>query len=320
MDLTNSLERISLPESSSPNAIPWIFRSIIGLAVCFAIVASARASGNVLYTSVTNNTSGEIDTIDASGTVKPFVTGLNFPQSIAFNSSGDLFVADNGTGQVDQFSPTGNLTVFASGLLAGGLAVDSAGNVYVANDNNGQIDRFNSKGVEDSTPFATGLTSPGGLTFDSNGNLFAADSGSGMIDKITPSGQLSTFYSNPLSSPTELKFDTSGNLFVSNFSQGTVQKFALGSTTPTTFVSGLVSPAGLAFDASGNLFVADFLAATIDEVSPAGAVKPFVSSINAYDLAFGAAPVPEPDILASLCVGLVSLGGFGFLRRRAVRS
>ncbi|MBV9390709.1 MAG: NHL repeat-containing protein [Verrucomicrobia bacterium] len=311
---------MSLPENTSPNAIPLISRSIIGLAVFFAAIASVHAQ-NVLYASVTNNTSGEIDTIDASGNAKPFVTGLSFPQSIALNSGGDLFVADNGTEQIDQVSPTGNLSVFASGLLAGGLAIDSAGNVYVANDNNGQIDRFNSQGVEDSTPFATGLSSPAGLTFDSSGNLFAADSGSGTIDKITPAGQLSTFASG-LNSPTELKFDTSGDLFVSNFSQGTVQKFASGSTTPSTFVSGLVSPAGLAFDKSGNLFVADFLASTIDEVSPDGTVKspPFLSPINAYDLAYGAAPVPEPNIFASLWVGLVSLGGFGFLRRRVVRS
>src|SRR5690349_9680074 len=87
-------------------------------------------------------------------------------------------VNDAGGGKILEFSPDGVQSTFASGLMgAGALAFDSAGNLFVADvsvDSNGMtsgtIYKFTPAGVR--STFALGLTSPTGLAFDEAGNLF----------------------------------------------------------------------------------------------------------------------------------------------------
>ena len=60
-----------------------------------------------------------------------FASGLFEPEGLAFDSAGNLFVADGGG--VDKFTPTGLRTTFASGFkIAFALAFDSQGNLFVA--------------------------------------------------------------------------------------------------------------------------------------------------------------------------------------------
>lgn len=54
----------------------------------------------------------------------------------------------------NEFSPSGAMTVFASGVSAGGLTVGSAGNVYVSDLTIGQINKYTSGGVLNTTPVA----------------------------------------------------------------------------------------------------------------------------------------------------------------------
>ena len=67
-------------------------------------------------------------------TVSTFAAGFDYPFGLAFNSAGNLYVADLNNNTVSQVTPTGAVNTFASGFnLPKGLAVDSAGNLYVAN-------------------------------------------------------------------------------------------------------------------------------------------------------------------------------------------
>ena len=62
-----------------------------------------------------------------------FASGLNDPSGLAFDSAGNLFVADAVSGAVYKFTPAGVRTTFASGLsYPNGLAFDRAGNLFVA--------------------------------------------------------------------------------------------------------------------------------------------------------------------------------------------
>ena len=75
------------------------------------------------------------------------------------------------------------------------LAFDSAGNLYVANAGNNTISKVTPAGVV-STFVSSGLDVPAGLAFDSAGNLYVANEGNSTISKVTPAGVVSTFVSS----------------------------------------------------------------------------------------------------------------------------
>jgi sugar lactone lactonase YvrE len=180
-------------------------------------------------------------------------------------SAQNLFASDfdfqGNYGIIDEFTPTGVRSTFASGLNdPKGLAFDKAGNLFVADSGIGVIYKFTPAGVR--TTFASGLPLPVrvGLAFDSAGNLFVAADVA--IYKFTPTGARTTFATVPKSA-NGLAFDRAGNLFVAagvfellQPNTGLVYKFT-PTGVQTTFASGLNYPFGLAFDSRGNLFVAD---------------------------------------------------------------
>jgi len=64
----------------------------------------------------------------------PFVSGLTTPNGLAINSAGDVFVAEDSTGIIKQFSPDGTfLRIFAiAGVGIRKIAFDSADTLYAA--------------------------------------------------------------------------------------------------------------------------------------------------------------------------------------------
>src|SRR4029077_800574 len=78
----------------------------------------------------------------------PFASGLFLPKDLAFDSSGNLYEADSGSGSVFKFAPNGTKTTFNT----------------------------------------TALNAPQSLAFDRNGNLFVGECPSCDIVKFTPGG------------------------------------------------------------------------------------------------------------------------------------
>jgi len=191
------------------------------------------------------------------------------PVGLAFDGSGNLWVADFGNSRILQFKPpfaTGmnaslvlGQTDFTSGAgattnsgLRGpeSIAFDASGDLWVS-------DTYNNRVLEFAPPFADGMTASlviGQADFVSSG---AATTASG------------------LDFPTGLALDSSGNLWIGDSDNSRVLQFApplangmsaslaLGqasftTSTPAATQNGLSRPFGLTFDSSGNLGVADF--------------------------------------------------------------
>ena len=193
----------------------------------------------------------------------------------------DLFVSinsdgSNGGGSINEYTPTGVQSLFASGLSQPrGMAFDRFGNLLVANSTldvnqtlQGTIIKISPGGVQ--SLFANVLAQGPigvfleGLAFDHAGNLFVMAINlddpnlASTIYKFTPGGVQSTFGSVP-GQGFGLAFDRAGNLFVTinhAVDPSELWKFAPDGTS-SVFATNpdTVSAWGdLAFDRFGNLF------------------------------------------------------------------
>lgn len=232
-------------------------------------------------------------------------TGLSEPTSLAFDSAGNLFVANYGNNSIVKFTPGGEYSVFASyqsdrNLLAPqGLVFDKAGNLYVANWFGNTIEKFTPQGV--GSLFARGLNYPADLAFDGAGNLYVANNGTSTVLKFTPQGLSSVFATSPgWYDPQGLAFDCAGNLYVANVNSHDIQKVTPQGVA-SVFASGLTAPLSLAFDGAGNLFVVSEGVASpdinkIDEFARDGSYLG-VFAKTGLSLPFDIAMQPEPPTI-----------------------
>ena len=204
----------------------------------------------------------------------PSANRLSGPSSLAFDSSGNLWVADSGNNRVLRFSPP--------------FGTNMGANLVI-----GQLD-FTSRVPAGSAPTSTILWGPVGLAFDAIGNLWVADCFYSRVLKFSSpqsthmaaslvigqadfthqgGGSIST---NRVFGPTGLAFDAIGNLWVADNSNNRVLRFSSPLSTnmaaslvigqpdfthndATASQAGLYQPYDLRFDAYGNLWVSDIL-------------------------------------------------------------
>jgi len=214
-------------------------------------------------------------------------SGLADPNGVAFDSSGNLWVADWGNNRVLEFAPP-----FSSGMNASKVLGQPDFTTYTANTTQ------------------SAMKTPLSLTFDRSGNLWVADEGNArVLEFVGPfsNGMNASVVlgqagfntanhgdtQNTFGWPGNMKADSSGNLWVSDNGNNRVLEFAspftngmnatlvLGQTNFTSnscalTQSGLCEPLGLAFDTSGNLLVDDFDYSRVMVFSP-----PFANGMNA---------------------------------------
>src|SRR5215471_15255839 len=242
-------------------------------------------SGSNLYFSAGNS----VFKMDGSGTVT-LVAGnsragfsgdgglavnaqLNLPQGMAFDGSGNLYIADSLNNRVRKVDTRGVITTFAGnggtaqpGFWGDGgaatdaqihspvaIAVDSAGNVYIDTaadntvrkvDTNGIISIYAGEGYRgfygdvgatNSTGKANvaGITTPQDIWLNKDGSMLVADTGNAAIRKVPTDGTITTI---------------SGT--------GSTAAIAQGDGTATKL--SMISPFGVATDGSGNMFIAEF--------------------------------------------------------------
>jgi sugar lactone lactonase YvrE len=246
-----------------------IFGSVAGIAVDSAenvYVADSPnytirqiAPGGIVTTLA--GQAGHRGNADGTGSAAQF----NFPQSMAIDSTGDLFVADTGNNELRVIRPGGVVSTLRATLLdvtLEGIAVDGTGDIYysrVGTPNTNDIACILPGGLPMSLAGSLAVASgssngvgagasfdlPLALAVDSAENVYVADSINCEIRKITPGGTVTT-----LAGAAGVAGDLDG--------MGTAARFRY--------------PEALAVDANGNIFVGDTGNGTIREITPSGVV------------------------------------------------
>jgi sugar lactone lactonase YvrE len=166
-----------------------------------------------------------------------------------------------------------NITTFATvGTNPIGLAFDSSGNLFVANSGSNSISKITRGGGVVNNSYITGVNSRH-IAFDSVGNMYVSDyrqsirkyNSNGILINPTFGGQLGFV-------PWGIKFDTSDTLYVYDYSNGSIRKISSdGVVDPTSFVTDLdENVGGLSFDLLGNLYATNYTTNTILKVTPVG--------------------------------------------------
>ena len=212
---------------------------------------------------------------DADGTGS--AASFSYPESVALDSAGNVYVADYGNNQIRKITPAGMVTTLAGSGVKGdtdgtgsaasfngpeGVAVDSAGNVYVADDGNNEIRKvtpaglvttlagLGAQGDADGIGSAALFDGPEGVAVDSAGNVYVADYGNNEIRKITAAGVVTTLAGSG----------------------------AQGDADGTGKAASFNGPEGVAVDSAGNVYVADYGNNEIRKITPAGVVTTLAGS------------------------------------------
>ena len=288
------------------------------LAAAVVLVAAQAGRADFLYVTESNGTVVRYDTSSPTNAPTTVVSGLTNPASLAFDRSGDLFIASQSApsvfikqDEILRYTPGGSLTTFASNLnFIQGLATDATGNLFASSAGTSSILKFSPGGAV--STFATNLVGPTGLATDAASNLYVSiNANQNRVAKITPAGSVST-YALGVSNPLGLAFDPSGNLYIANPGFLDIVKVMPGGAQ--SFIPLGESVTGVAVDSAGNLFFTAGGASSgiIGEITTAGTVSTFAttSSVPKY-LTFAPAAVPEPSSLALTAVGLIALATAG---------
>ncbi len=215
---------------------------------------------------------------------------FNYPQSIAFDSSGNIYVTDGYNHRVQKFSSSGTyLSQFGNGQISipVGIALDSSDNIYVAAFGGNYIKKFNSSGTYLSQLGTQGsgngqFNNPSLIAIDGSGNIWVVDGSNHRVQKFSSSGTyLSQFGTQgtgdgQFNSPRGIAFDSAGNIYVADNLNNRIQKFSSSGTylsqfgTQGTGNGQFNQPHGIAIDSAGNIYVADYGNSRIQKFSSSG--------------------------------------------------
>jgi uncharacterized protein (TIGR03437 family) len=307
-------------------AADGIIDTVAGNGLAAFVPRGLAVKGNYLYFSDSNNNrvrrldlvTQEISLVagngaaDYSGDGGPALSAsLMTPRGLAFDPSGNLYIADSGNHRVAKVGTDGNINTVAGtgtasttgdGLAAtaatlnapAAVAADSSGNLYISEQSGNVVRKVNTGGII-STVAGTGtagapdseqgialnqkLNGPQGLACDSAGGLLIADSNNHRIRRLSPDGTIATV------AGTGAGFSGDGGLATSATLRG---------------------PNAVQVDQAGNLYISDASNYRIRRVGTDGVISTVAgngssgyngdgSPATAYSLNGASAIVPAPS-------------------------
>jgi DNA-binding beta-propeller fold protein YncE len=163
----------------------------------FPLVAVDQSSGDVYVAD-----EGVVDRFNSADEYQSQLTGFSNLSGLATGASGDVYVAERGSGGVYEFSPSGSQIVHITGTPNGsfgeltGVAVDSAGRLYVSDAGQGIVDEFDPAGsflgqITGSSSPKGSFSYPAGVAVNASGSVYVADidfvdNSPGVVDVFAP--------------------------------------------------------------------------------------------------------------------------------------
>ena len=247
-------------------------------------------AGDPVKTVAGTGTEGNVD----NDPTNPTAVGsqLAAPDGLAFDSHGNLYIADGINDRVRKVTPDGAISTVAGTGVAGdvlsppgtpeasqsqlsaprGIAFDDDDNMYIADSSNHRVVKVTAGGAisvvagtgvagigddDPTNPTALGsdLTNPGWVAISGPGELYISDTGNHRVRKVDTDGFITTVAGTGVAGNTDDD-----------------------PTTPTAVGSQLDTPAGVVFDADGNLYIADRLNSRVRKVSPSGGISTYAGT------------------------------------------
>lgn len=242
---------------------------------------------------------------------------FNNPRAIAFDSAGNMFVADQANGRIRKITAgTGVITSVVSSLnLPSALAIDAADNLYFADSGNGRVKKL------DKLTSAISIIAGNG-----SGTYMGGEDGQQAVNAS-------------LSFPSGLALDGAGALYISDQAHARIRKVVLASgiitTVAGTGAAGFLDhttatsaqfnvPTGLARDGAGNLYIAEAGNHRIRKLSAAGAVTTVAGNGTLDPASDGilatSASIIEPYHQSVDGAGNLYIADFGHYRIRKVNT
>ena len=187
---------------------------------------------------------------------------LNEPLDITFDSSGNLWVVDNGNNRIQKFDQSGN---FVSKF--GSPCVMNSDNSAAGSGVNGALCNTNASGASNDGDGQ--FYSPKAIAIDSSDNIWIADTNNNRIQKFNSAGVYQSQFGSEgtgdgqFNNPQDLDFDSDGNLYVVDHNNRRVQQFDSSGTYLTSFGSygtgngQFINPHYITIDPFNHIYVGD---------------------------------------------------------------
>jgi uncharacterized protein (TIGR03437 family) len=211
-------------------------------------------------------------------------TPLREPISVAVDSSGNLYIADQADSRIRKVNPAGIISTYAGTGIPGysgdrgpatsakisfpaGIALDAQGNMYVADEGNSVIRRIavdgtintvagngNPNFAGDNGPATSAQMDPVAVAVDSQGNLYIADGANYRIRKVDTNGIITTIAGHGI--------------------EGYVGDNGPATGAEIDFVT------DLAVDNNGNVYLADYYNYEVRKVDTTGMMTAFAGGVQ----------------------------------------